>query len=251
MSTPAPPEPGEPSPAFDREARHYRLNWDSRPIVQNWRGRVLAAVLADAPVGSSVVDVGAGSGADAAALEAAGCRVTAIEPSAGMRRVALERGVVACAGSFVDAPALAGPGHDRVLLNFGVLNCLLSLESLGPTLQALLRVGGRAVLVWMSRHCPVDTLSRLARGQRPRRGRAAAVVAGESIPVRWWRVSEVEEALGPAFRVRHVEAIGLLVPSPDLGGAPGRRSAVEPALASLPVLRGWGDHTLCIVERVS
>ena len=195
--------------------------------------------------------MGAGSGADAAVLAAAGCSVIAIEPSAGMRRVALERGVLARAGSFADAPALAGPGHDRVLLNFGVLNCFLSLDLLGPTLTALLRVGGRAVLVWMSRRCPVDTLSRLARGQRPRRGRPAAVVAGVSIPVRWWRVADIEAALGPAFRIRHVEAIGLLVPSPDLGGAPGRRSAFEPAVAALPVLRGWGDHTLGIVERVS
>lgn len=43
------------------------------------------------PVGSSVLDVGAGSGRDAAALAARGYDVTAVEPSAGLRQEALTR----------------------------------------------------------------------------------------------------------------------------------------------------------------
>lgn len=43
------------------------------------------------PVGASVLDVGAGSGRDAAALAARGYMVTAVEPSAGLRQEALAR----------------------------------------------------------------------------------------------------------------------------------------------------------------
>lgn len=251
MSTHPPPLPAEPSPAFDREAAHYRRNWDSRPLVQIWRGRVLSAVLEGEGERLRVLDVGSGSGADSAVLRAAGCESLALEPSAGMRAVALERGVVALAGGLEQAAELASPDHDVVLLNFGVLNCVARIEELGATLARVLRVGGRVVLVWMSRHCPVESFARLARGQRPRRGRSTAIVAGQEIPVSWWSVGEVEAALGSAFRVRRVEALGLLVPAPDLGGCPGWRSEWDPWLSRWPILREWGDHTLLVAERLS
>ena len=251
MSTSAPPGFAEPSPAFDAESAGYRVNWDSRPIVRNWRGRVLAAVMEGANAGMRVVDIGAGAGADTSALRASGCVVIAVEPSEGMRAAAATRGVLPLAGSLSSAPAQVGGGHDVVLLNFGVLNCISSLGGLREALAGMLAVGGRAVLVWMSPRCPVDTLARLVRGQRPRRGRPVAIVAGHPVPVSWWTVSEVTRALMPDFVVRRVEAVGLLVPSPDLGGEPGLRSAVEPWFARLPTLREWGDHTLLVAERTA
>ncbi len=251
MSTPFPFAPVGASPAFDREALHYRLNWDTKPIVGIWRGRVLAEVLAGARCGVRVVDIGSGSGADAAALTAAGCSVTAVEPSAGMRAVAAQRGVNALAGDLAALPALVLAPFDVALLNFGVLNCVPALEGLEARLREMLVLGGRVVLVWMSARCPVDTLACLVRGRRPRRRRPQAIVAGRAIPVFWWSVAEVTAALGSSFRVRRVEALGLLVPSPELGGRPGLRSAIDPWLSRLPLLREWGDHTLLVAERVA
>jgi SAM-dependent methyltransferase len=249
MSTSIAPTAREPSPAFDAEAVGYRENWNLRPIVRGWRGRVLAAVLEGRP--ARVLDLGAGSGADAAALAAAGCAVTAVEPSPGMRDTAATRGLPLLAGSVGALPDTVGADYDAVLLDFGVLNCLPSLEPLGADLRARLRVGGRVILVWMSPTCPVEALSRAMRLQRPRRGRPVARVAGHAVLVRWWRVADVRAALGAAFVVHRVEALGLLVPAPELGGRPGRRSAIEPWIARWPRIREWGDHTLLVAERVA
>lgn len=71
-------------------------------------GQVLAAVAAAAavPPGGLVVDVGAGTGNLSAALQRAGHRVTAVEPSAGMRAEARRKlpGVPILDGHFLDIP---------------------------------------------------------------------------------------------------------------------------------------------------
>lgn len=232
------------SRAFDREAGGYAARWERSPLVQYWRCRVLARVLGAVPAGGRVADLGCGPGADAAALSAAGLRVVGIDVSPGMVALARARGVAAEVGSWAEAPARLGGGHDACLSNFGVLNCLDSLGGLGAVVRALVRPGGHVVLVWMSRHCPAETVACLARGRRPRRGRPEADVRGVRVPLRWWSVAEVVAALGPGVTVRRVEALGLLDAPPDLGGRLGRRSAAEPWLSGWPGLRHLGDHTL-------
>ncbi len=153
-------------------------------------------------------------------------------------------GVDAVAAPLQDAHLALGGDYDAVLCNFGVLNCLPSLEPLAAAIGGILRPGGQVFLVWMSRHCPADSLARLRRGLLPRRGRRQANVSGVEVPLRWWSVGEVVTALGPAFRVRGIEAIGLLDPPPDVGGTLGWRSAAEITVALLPGLRHLGDHTL-------
>lgn len=249
MSTTIGPSPAI-SHAFDREAEGYAATWDASPIVQIWRGRILAAVLTRVPSGGRIVDLGCGTGTDAVALRACGYAVRGVDASPGMVREARARGVDAEVGSWAEAARLGG-GHDAALSDFGVLNCAPDLGGPAAALAALVAPGGWAFLVWMSPRCPRETLARLARGQRPRRGRPTAQVAGVSVPLRWWTVAEVTAALHPAFTVEHVEAIGLLDTAPDLGGRPGRLTRWEPALAALPGLRTLGDHTLLVARRAA
>ncbi len=232
------------SRAFDRESWGYEARWECSPLVQFWRARVLGRVLAAVPPGGRIADLGGGTGADAVVLAAAGRFMRVADVSPGMVRVARSRGVDAVVADLADAPAVLGGGHDAVLANFGVLNCLPSLDGLGERVNGLVAPGGHVVLVWMSRHCPVDTLACLVRGRRPRRGRPSAEVGGLTVPLRWWSVAEVRAALPQGAEVLAVEAIGLFDPAPDLGGRLGRRSVWERRVATLPGLRALGDHTL-------
>ncbi|MSQ00586.1 MAG: methyltransferase domain-containing protein [Myxococcales bacterium] len=230
--------------AFDREAGGYAERWDVSPLVQFWRGRVLARVLAAVPFGARVADLGCGIGTDARLLVAGGYRVMALDGSGEMVARARARGVPALVAPLAEAPSALGGGYDAVVCNFGVLNCLGSLAPLSAAVGGLLGPGGHIFLVWMSRHCPADSLARVRRGLRPRRGRRQATVAGVQVELTWWSVAEVVAALGRSVRVRRVEAVGLLDPPPDLGGRLGWRSAAEVRVASLPGLRHLGDHTL-------
>ncbi len=237
------------SQAFDRESEGYVERWDGSPIVQIWRGRVLASLLGTLSVPADVLDLGCGIGSDAVALAAAGHRVTAIDASPAMVERARARGVAAEVLSLDAAGARFGACFDAVISDFGVLNCLPSLAPLSRTLSSVLRPGGVAALVWMSRHCPVDSVACLARGRAPRRGRPEASVRGVKVPLQWWAAGDVEEALGREFQVMRQEAIGLLDPPPDVGGRPRLRTRLEPYLARLPGLRDLGDHTLLLARR--
>ena len=237
------------SPAFDLEAVGYVDRWDRSPIVRFWRSRVISRVVCGTEAGGRIADLGMGIGTDAFCLEAAGFHVVGLDGSPGMVAAARERGLTARLGDLRDAPALLGRDFDSVLCNFGVMNCLESLGCIQEVLTTILRPGGRAFLVWMTPHCPVEAIARLVRLQRPRRGRATANVAGVSVPLRWWSSGEVKKALKPSFCTLSVEAIGLFDPPPDLGGRPGWRTRMEPRFAAVPGLRALGVHTLLVAER--
>ncbi len=239
----------ETSRAFDREAQGYAERWDRSPIVPFWRGRVLARAAAATPPGGRIADLGLGTGTDALCLEAAGFEVCGIDASVGMVSVARARGINARFGGIEEASSLLGRDFDTVLCNFGVMNCLTTLSDLARELALLVRPGGRAVLVWMSPHCPADSCSRLLRLQRPRRGRPFAEVAGVQVPLSWWSLRQVKTSLKGEFDVVSAEAIGLLDPPPEFGGQPGWHTTFEPWIAGLPGLRLLGDHTLLVVER--
>lgn len=183
------------------------------------------------------------------ALIAAGHAVTAIDASPGMVAECRRRGVAAEVCTLADAPARFGPRFAAVLLDFGVLNCLPELRGFAAAIEGLVAPGGFVAAVWMSRSCPAETVARLRRGQRPRRGRPEAQVSGVAIPLTWWSSDEVARSLGPTWDIVHREAIGLLNPPPDVGGAPSRLTRWEPYFAGLPGLRDRGDHTLLILRR--
>lgn len=74
-------------PVYDETARQIAELYESTTFEQ-----VHAGTLDMLPMpGSSVLDIGAGSGRDAAALAARGYRVTAVEPSRGLREEAQHR----------------------------------------------------------------------------------------------------------------------------------------------------------------
>jgi hypothetical protein len=68
------------------------------------------------------------------------------------------------------------------------------------------------------------------------------------VPLTYLSARDVVAAL-PAFDLVHREALGALVPPPDLGGRPGWRTRVEPYVAAWPGLRDAGDHSVVVLRR--
>lgn len=235
--------------AFDALAQGYVEGWGSHPLARLLRARVLALCGAEFPDEGRVLDLGCGPGLDASALDALGYRVTAIDASEGMVQVARGRGVAARRHDLADVGALASEGpFDGALSNFGAINCLPGLAAFGAGLADCLRPGAPAILVPMGRACLAESIALLRSGRRPRRGRSVRV-GPHDVPVRYLGAREVAAELGGAFRLERVEALGALMAPPDLGGLPGWRTAIEPLVARLPLIRERGDHTILLFRR--
>jgi SAM-dependent methyltransferase len=243
------PVPSETLHAFDRHAVTYVATWGADPLARSLRARVLALCSEYLPKSGRVLDLGCGPGLDAAVLEALGYRVLAVDSSQGMIVEARARAADArCADLSALDPLFPEGPFDGALSNFGALNCLPELGGFARGLTRLLRPGAHAILVVINRWCPAEDLTLLSRGRRPRRHVAAVDVEGVPVPLTYLSARDVVAAL-PAFDLVHREALGALVPPPDLGGRPGWRTRVEPYVAAWPGLRDAGDHSVVVLRR--
>lgn len=208
---------------------------------------MLAACAEHFSEGGRIADLGCGPGLDAEVLRALGYEVIGVDASPAMVAAARARGVDARVGDLADPP-LDGP-LDGVLSDFGALNCLPSLGPFGEAIAGRLRPGAFAVLVVMGPRCLAEDAALLLRGRRPRRRDGPVEVGGGVVPVRYLSAARVAGELGPAFEIARVEALGALMPPPDLGGRPGLRARIEPFVARWPLVRAAGDHTLVVARR--
>lgn len=241
--------PSETLHAFDRHARGYAASWGRNGLARAMRARVVSVCARVFPTGARVLDLGCGPGLDAAVLTALGYRVTAVDASAGMVAEARTRTLDARRADLGDlSPLRAEAPFDGALSNFGALNCLPALDGFARELHALLRPGAHAVLVTIDRRCPAEVLALLARGRRPRRRDGTIGLEGLQIPIRYLAAADVVAALH-GFELVHREALGALMPPPDLGGRSGLRARLEPHVAGWPVVRDAGDHALLVLRR--
>ncbi len=183
-----------------------------------------------------MLDVGCGTGEDAAHLAARGVRVHAIDPSPAMIREASRRGGFTT--EIGDAPA---GRYDGVLSNFGALNCVADLPRVAAGIAGVLRPGGRAALCVMGRFCVWEPLRR-ARGHAP---------SSLGIHVYYTSVAEIRSAFAD-FECERWLGIGLFVP-PSYVRMPAWLvrigATLDRVLARLPLLRGMADHRLLIFTR--
>lgn len=122
----------------------------------------LAGVLAGSP-GSSVLDIGGGTGGLAVRVAGAGHRVTVVDPSpdalAAASRRAAEEGVAdlvtGVQGELADLPRLVGAGTVDVVLCHGVLGLVPDPAAALATVRDLLAPGGMLSLLVAQRHAAV------------------------------------------------------------------------------------------------
>ncbi|HVG44646.1 MAG TPA: class I SAM-dependent methyltransferase, partial [Longimicrobium sp.] len=225
------------------------------------------------PAGASVLEVGGGTGEDAAWLADRGRRVLLTDASPAMVAIAgpkLEDRMAPATAEVWPAEemeALAAgredagaPPFDGAFSNFAALNCVSDLRPVARGLARLLRPGAPALLVLFGPFPPgelvVELLRRSPRAavRRLARGDVAARLGGRHFTVRYHRPREVARAFSPWFRLRRTRGIGVFVPpsaaEPWISRQPRFLGALETLdrAAAAPLAR-LGDHLLFHLER--
>ena len=248
-----------PQRAFDLHAGDYDDTWGADPVAIALRRRVQALMERWLPPGGRVLDLGCGTGVDAAWLTSKGHVVTAVDGSAAMVARAT-RATPGLRGLHLDASdpgLLQGEVFDAAVLDFGVLNCL-DLRVTVASLARLLRPGGVALLVFMPRVHPAALLRDLARGRwSEARGRLARLqqvpVHGQPVRTQYLHPGEVVAALAPTFVLRDQRSLGALLPPPRSRLAHtrllGALNGLDTLCAGWPALRDLGDHVAVVAQR--
>jgi ubiquinone/menaquinone biosynthesis C-methylase UbiE len=241
--------------AFDRIAAAYDAQWTDTPAGRAQRDLVWHHVDQLYHGGDAILDIGCGTGEDAAHFAARGVRVHAIDVSAEMIRVASRRGGFTTA--VASAEEITGPdaAYDGAISNFGALNCVADLSDVARHLARVVRPGGYVALCVIGRFCLWESLYYAARLQfrkALRRVTAKPVMTSMGMPVYYATVRDLRAAFAPAFVCERWMGIGLLVPPSYVHlrrGVVRVLAALDRFLAGLPLLRGMADHRLLILVR--
>jgi SAM-dependent methyltransferase len=240
--------------AFDRVASAYQSLWSGTPAGEMQRQAVWRFIEPLFPAGSRVLDIGCGPGDDAAALQACGVHVSAIDASPEMVRIARERGIDASVRRAETLDDL-NDSFDGILSNFGALNCVQNPAALRASLARLTRPDGWLAICLMGRVCAWESVWYLLRGDPARATRRWSGEASSSLASRVFypTVANVRHAFAPDFTLHSWHGIGLAVPPSyvtGLSAAAVRRLAnLDSHLASLSLLRALSDHRLLLFRK--
>jgi SAM-dependent methyltransferase len=259
--------------AFDRIAPAFDTRFGAWSSVAAQRSAVRTALLRQFPAGGRVLELGGGTGEDAAFLARRGFNVLLTDPSPAM--VALADAKLRSLGSkaeivagevmenFADHYLSSGaPLFDGVFSNFAPLNCVADLKPVARGLAKLLKPGTVAMLVLFGTFCPGEMTVEILRGhprqafRRCKRGPVPARLAKREFHIVYHRSAEIARAFAPWFVLEKKLGIGVTVPpsaaEPWISGHPrllAAMEAVDHALARpLAIL---GDHVLYQFRRLS
>jgi len=252
--------------AFDVIAPAFDLRFGQWLSVAAQRRAVRAALLREFPAGGTILELGGGTGEDAAFLAARGFDMFLTDPSPTM--VSLANTKLAPFGAQTEI--VAGeefedfafrrlsencPLFDGAFSNFAPLNCVVDLRPVACGLARLLKPGAAAMLVLFGTFCPGEMVTEVLRGRphlalrRCGRGKVPARLAQREFHVVYHRRSDLVRAFAPWFVLEKRFGIGVAVPP----------SAAEPWISAHPRLLGlmetidravsrpmsiFGDHVL-------
>jgi ubiquinone/menaquinone biosynthesis C-methylase UbiE len=243
------------SGCFDLLAADYDRTWTNTGAGRLQRDAVWRQLLPLFDSGDTVLDLGCGTGEDASHLARLGIRVSAIDASPAMVRIAQSRGVSAEVGSIEELQALDGV-FDGVISNFGALNCVPELSSLRSPLARLIRSGGHLAICLMGRFCLNESLHFIREfrfRKAARRWKGQTFAKRLDLPVYYPSASAVTQALMPEFRLVSRTGIGLAVPPSGIANlSPASlrtRARIDAHVAAWPILRAMADHQLYIFRR--
>lgn len=250
--------------AFDAAAETFDARFVPWQSAEAQRRAVRAALLRAFPPGARLLEIGGGTGLDAAWLVERGREVFLTDASPAMvAKARLKLGTDAAetfAAEHLGHLADRGDHFDGAFSNFAGLNCVADLVPVGEALARLVTPGSKVILVVFGCHSPGEVLVEAIRGRfanmfrRRHRGAVPAKLGGRHFTVRYHRRSDVMQALSPWFRLVGSQGVGLLVPpsaaEPWISGWP-RLLAVCEAIDRLIARPLWffGDHILYTFER--
>lgn len=236
--------------AFDAIAQDFDLRFGAWRSVAAQRRAVRAALLHEFPAGGYILELGGGTGEDAAFLTQHGFKVLLTDPSPAMVRMASAKltplGMQAelAAAEELDGFAARRLAHENGLFdgaysNFAPLNCVADLAPVARGLARLLKPGAPAMLVLFGTLCPGEAITELLRGRphlalrRCRGGEMPARIAKHEFTVVYHRRRALQRAFEPWFELERRIGIGITVPP----------SAAEPWISRHP-------HLLDAMERI-
>lgn len=255
---------------FSAKALVYDDYGADHPVILWARTQVRDHLLSLVPPGSSVLELAAGTGADAVFLAERGYRVHATDLAGGMvaetrRKIARHRlgeRMTAQQVSFTELERVTGGPYDLVFSNFGGLNCVPDLRAMTRGLPRLLAPGAFVTLVIMPPVCSWE-IGQALRGdvktafRRLHRGGVRARVASAYFTTYYFRPGQVLQSLGPGYRRVAVRALSLFSPPPYLekfarGHAKlfRRLAALDERVGTWPILNTMGDFFMLTVQRL-
>jgi SAM-dependent methyltransferase len=241
-----------PASLFDQLAARYDEDWTNTPVGRAQRDQVWSAVDALFRGGDRVLDIGCGTGEDAAHFAARGVHVLAVDASPAMIAVARTRdgfrAEVRCAQEIAQIDGtFAG-----AISNFGALNCVEDLPQVAEDLARLVRPGGRVAICLLGRFCAWESVyfgARLRLGKATRRWSGRTVAHG--MPIWYPTVREVRRAFAGGFELERWTGVGVFVPPSYVKLPVGLAAALDRGLARWPLLRAAADHRLFVFVRKS
>lgn len=245
---------------FDALAAGYDAEFSERPTARTLRAAVHDRLRLHIRAGDAALEIGCGTGIDAAFMASLGAHVTATDVSAGMLEVARARAGDAVSYGVLDVNSLPVDGfvntYQIVLANFGALNACGDFSGLAAWLSTRVAAGGVVCVAVMSRFCLWETAWQLLhlRPQAARRRWGGQSVfrptdGGHPMTVYYPSVSEIERAFSPWFTVKARRGLGVALPPSEMFGVVERRAWLSSRLTRLEAglwRRGWGarlaDH---------
>jgi SAM-dependent methyltransferase len=215
--------------------------------------------------GQRLLEIGAGTGTEAAAMTAYGCNVVLTDNSREMLRIAREKlGPISC---IVQLPAedvdSLQTKFDGAYSSFGVINCLNDLPGFFRKLHGVLKPGARFVTSYGNRWYLADfVLFALRRNNYLRRRWLTSFPMSlrgteHSARARSLSYRQLIRAARPYFRPRMTIGLQVFLPpfyATKNGDSPGRGLslllAMERTLAHRFPFRHIGDQTVVVFERI-
>jgi ubiquinone/menaquinone biosynthesis C-methylase UbiE len=247
--------------AFSRKALLYDAFGEGHDNLARMRAKVRRQALRCLRPGDRILELNAGTGADAAFFARQGFSVHATDLAGGMvARIASKREqhglqdrltVQQC--SFFDLEQVSGGPFDYVFSNMGGVNCAADLEQVAHGVQGLIRPGGYCTWVVMPPVCLWE-LAQVFRGdfktglrRLDPRGNLAHV-EGVRFMTYYYTPGQVIRAFGSAFQPVSLQGLSVFTPAADQKAFPHHHPrlyrllrALDERLADRPPFREWGD----------
>ena len=255
--------------AFDSVAADYDGPRGNNELIQRMRLTLWDVVRQSVPSGSRLLDLGCGTGIDAAEFARTGYEVVATDWSPQMvertRTRANEHALMARLKAMhvgVHQLERLDCTFDGIYSNFGPLNCAPDLAVVADECARLLRPGGALVFSVIGRICPWEVGYYALKGRfrraavRAARGATAVGMNRHTIWTRYYLPREFYRAFARDFSLQSYRALSLFMPPPYLVNVYRhhrkgceRLGRLDDRLGTLPLLRDMGDHFLIVMRR--
>ena len=257
--------------AFDAVAPAFDLRFGEWLSVEAQREAVRRALLSAFPPRGRILELGGGTGVDAAWLAARGFDITLTDGSPAMVAIAQTKlSPLGARAAVVPLEKLEAFGQtqastddglfDGAFSNFASLNCVEDLSPVGRGLAKLLRPGASAMLVLFGTMSPGEMLVETLHGRprqsfrRLRKGPVPARLGGQTFNVVYHRRSALRSAMQPWFRLVKTVGIGVFVPPSAAEPWISRHRGLLHVLTALDrsverALAPFADHVLYHFER--